>query len=203
MLVRDPKHGPACPEAKKAIVWLLALQKPDGSIHNSMLANYNTAIILSGLVAANDPALKGAIDKAVAYLKANQWSEDTADAAGQKLDANSPFYGGWGYGGTRGAPDLSNTAVVLDALKEAGVPQDDPAFQRAASSCRDSRTSPRPTPPPGPATMAVSSKPRPQRRGQLLCRRIHHPRGQAAPPLLWLDDLRGPEEHDPRGPHEG
>lgn len=131
VLVQDPRHGPNCPEAKKAIAWLLSLQKEDGSIHNGMLANYNTAIIVSGLAAVDDPALKGSIDKAVAYLKASQWTEGNAGPDGKGIDANSPFYGGWGYGGTRGRPDLSNTAVVLDALKDAGLKQDDPAIQKA------------------------------------------------------------------------
>ena len=41
-------------------------------------------------------------------------------------------YGGWGYGGTGGSrPDLSNTQMALDALKDAGLKPDDPAFQAA------------------------------------------------------------------------
>jgi squalene-hopene/tetraprenyl-beta-curcumene cyclase len=129
VLVQNPKHDPASGDVKRAVAYLLALQKPDGGIHNGMLANYNTAIIVSALTALHDPALKDPIDKAVAYLKATQaWEESSG---GEKVDATSPLYGGWGYGGGRGRPDLSNTAVVLDALKDAGLKEDDPAYQRA------------------------------------------------------------------------
>ena len=130
-LVQDPKTGADAEAAKKAVAFLLAAQQPDGGIYKGMLANYNTAISVSALAAVNDPKLKEPIAKAVAYLKANQFTDAVAGANGEKIDANHPAYGGWGYGGTQGRPDVSNAAIVVEALKDAGVPQDDPAYQAA------------------------------------------------------------------------
>ena len=47
---------------------------------------------------------------------------------------SSPWFGGWGYGGRSrgtGRPDLSNAQMALDALTDAGLKPDDPAFQAA------------------------------------------------------------------------
>src|SRR5687768_3127689 len=131
----DEKTGPKADFVKKGYAWLLAQQQPDGGIYKDGLANYTTAISVSALAAANDPAYKPAIDKAVGYLKSVQFTDKVAGPKGEKIDPNHPFYGGWGYGGGRspggGRPDLSNTNVVLDALKDAGLKSDDPAYREA------------------------------------------------------------------------
>lgn len=129
--------------------FLLSQQVGDGGIYKDLLANYNTAIAVSALAAANDPRYKEPIDRAVAYLKGLQWTPDTRPEypgkEGEKVpEANQgkqvvtgeddAFYGGWGYGGrSRGAgrPDLSNAQITIEALNEAGVKSDDPAMQRA------------------------------------------------------------------------
>jgi squalene-hopene/tetraprenyl-beta-curcumene cyclase len=59
------------------------------------------------------------------FLKTMQWDE--GEGKGQVSD----FYGGAGYGGRNSRPDLSNTAFMIEALRDTGLPQDDPAFQRA------------------------------------------------------------------------
>lgn len=115
---------------------LLSYQEPDGGIYKDAQTNYNTAISISALAAANRPRYKPNIDKAVAYLKGLQWtdiaaaSDDTTKYSGQK----DPWYGGWGYNGkthSRGRPDLSNTQMALEALHDAGVAPDDPAYKAA------------------------------------------------------------------------
>ncbi len=58
VLAQAPGVGPDSAPVKKAVVYLLSLQKPDGSIHRGMLANYNTAIIVSALAALKDPRSK-------------------------------------------------------------------------------------------------------------------------------------------------
>ena len=97
------------------------------------LPTYNTAICLSAI--AGGKGAEDARSRAVAFLKKLQFSEEAVKIAG--LDESpSPvakehsFYGGWGYG-RHGRPDLSNTQWVLESLNDAGVPKDDPAFQRA------------------------------------------------------------------------
>ena len=131
----DETVGPAADFVRKGYGRLLSEQQPDGGIYRDLLANYNTAIAVSALAASPDPAHKEAMRRAVAYLKDAQFSDAVAGPKGEKIDVNHPYYGGWGYGGTRGPgggrPDLSNTNVVLEALNEAGLKPDDPAYQRA------------------------------------------------------------------------
>ena len=139
--VQDDRYEPDTDFVKRGYDKLLSYQVDDGGIYKDTLANYNTAIALSSLAAAKDPAFQERIDKAVAYLKGLQWTEETKpehpdQAKRPPLVAGEadPFYGGWGYGGlSRGAgrPDLSNVQMTLEALKEAGLKEDDPAYQRA------------------------------------------------------------------------
>ncbi len=120
---------------KRGFDKLLSYQLEDGGIYKDALANYNTAIAISALSAANKPEFKDRIDKAVAYLKGLQWTDMMTSADGQKVSGeNDPWYGGWGYGGRgRGAgrPDLSNAQMALDALHDAGLKSDDPAYKAA------------------------------------------------------------------------
>ena len=135
--------------AKQGYRRLLSFQLEDGGIYRDLLANYNTAIAISALAAADEPAYRPAIDKAVAYLKDLQWTPETRPEypgkPGEKVpeanrgqqvvkDENDPFYGGWGYGHRShgaGRPDLSNAQIAIDGLHDADVGPDDPAMQRA------------------------------------------------------------------------
>jgi squalene-hopene/tetraprenyl-beta-curcumene cyclase len=119
---------------------LLSHQMEDGGIYKDTLANYNTAIALSALAAADNPAFKERIDRAVAYLKGLQWTDKThfehKDESKRPTvkDDKDVFFGGWGYGGLgRGParPDLSNAQMTIEALKDAGLKENDPAFQNA------------------------------------------------------------------------
>jgi squalene-hopene/tetraprenyl-beta-curcumene cyclase len=128
---------------------LLSYQLENGGIYKDLLANYNTAIALSALSAANEPRFKEPIDRAVAYLKGLQWTPDTKPEFVGKpddkfpeqhrgeafvKDESHPYYGGWGYGGRSrapGRPDLSNAQMTIEALHDAGVDKSDPAMQRA------------------------------------------------------------------------
>lgn len=100
--------------------------QPDGGIYvPGPNRNYPTAIGLLAFVAANkDGKYDDVIKRATEYLKTEQWDE------GEGIDATSPKYGGAGYG-KKSRPDLSNTAYFLEALESAGVPKEDPAYQRA------------------------------------------------------------------------
>jgi squalene-hopene/tetraprenyl-beta-curcumene cyclase len=112
---------------------LLSYQLENGGIYQDLLANYNTAIAVSALAAANDPAFKPRLDKAAAYLRGLQWSEVGAGPGpkGERVtDKSNVWYGGYGYS-RAGRPDLSNTQMTLDALHDAGLKPDDPAFKAA------------------------------------------------------------------------
>ena len=147
--VQDANHSSKTDFVARGFEKLLSFQATDGGIYKDLLANYNTAIALSTLVRANDPAFKPQIDAAVAYLKRLQWTGDTKPEylgkTGEKVPESNtgkqvvtgtddPFYGGWGYGGRSrggGRPDLSNTQLALEALHDAGVSKDDPVMQNA------------------------------------------------------------------------
>jgi squalene-hopene/tetraprenyl-beta-curcumene cyclase len=98
-----------------------------GDDAKATLINYTTSVNIMALSAAGrDDKYKTVIKNAAKYLRDYQWDE----SRGVKPD--SDFYGGAGYAGDKSRPDLSNTAFFLEALKEAGVSKDDPAFQKAA-----------------------------------------------------------------------
>ena len=146
--VQDDKYDPHTDFVAKGFTKLLGYQAEDGGIYKNLLASYNTAISVSTLQHADAEAYKPQIEKAVAYLKRLQWTEETkpeyvapaskpADAfTGKQVvqGSDDPFYGGWGYGGRSrggGRPDLSNTQFAIEALHDAAVPADDPAMKKA------------------------------------------------------------------------
>ncbi len=141
MGANDPADAEAIERGFEALV---AQQVDNGGIYDDLLANYNTAISVSALAYRRDQIGDGKydaeLDRALAYLRRLQWTPDTREdfaeeEVSQTVSGESdPFFGGWGYGGrSRGAgrPDLSNAQMALEALHEAGVPKDDPAYQRA------------------------------------------------------------------------
>ncbi len=112
---------------RRGIDYLLSFSKPSGGIHpdESPYANYETAISVMALAACNDDGrYDETLAKAEAFLKGLQWD------GGESIDPADPAYGGAGYG-SKQRPDLSNTAFLIEALRTAGVSEDDPAIQRA------------------------------------------------------------------------
>ncbi len=106
-----------------------------GNDSQAGLINYTTSINVMALTAAgHQDKYKTAVANAAKYLKSYQWDESRGK--GTETD----YYGGAGYAGDKSRPDLSNTAFFLEALKAAGVSQDDPAFKKAAvfvSKCQN------------------------------------------------------------------
>ena len=124
----DKAHGAKADFVKRGYDALLKNQQPDGGVYVDMLANYNTAIAVSALAAAvdADPAYKAKLDKAVAYLKGIQIKGDEKDPSHGGVS-----YGGKGRDGKPARADLSNTQMFIDALHDAGLKSDDPAFKEA------------------------------------------------------------------------
>lgn len=132
--VMDPRYNADTDFVKKGFERFIAQQQPDGGIYNGSVANYNTAIGVSTLAAANKAEYKPNIDKALAFLKGKQWNDSDSGADAPPAEGNNSFYGGWGYanqGQGKGRPDLSNSQMVIDALHDAGIPKDDPAYKAA------------------------------------------------------------------------
>jgi squalene-hopene/tetraprenyl-beta-curcumene cyclase len=123
------------PFVQKGYEKLLSYQLENGGIYKDLLANYNTSIALSALVAAKNPAYQPNIDRAVAYLKSLQWKQGKAPEGETTIEGEKDaWFGGWGYGGrSRGAgrPDLSNAQMAIEALRDAGLKSDDEAFKNA------------------------------------------------------------------------
>jgi squalene-hopene/tetraprenyl-beta-curcumene cyclase len=89
------------------------------------LLNYVTSVNVMALQAANrGDKYRKVIGDAAEFLKKLQFDE------GEGKTPKDDFYGGAGYD-SQSRPDLSNTQIFLDALRAAGVPQNDPAIQRS------------------------------------------------------------------------
>jgi squalene-hopene/tetraprenyl-beta-curcumene cyclase len=91
------------------------------------LHNYVTSVNIMALRAADPEGQKyqAVVQKAAAYLKKLQWSEE------QGKKPEDAIYGGAGYGGGS-RPDLSNTQFFLEAMRAAKVPASDPVYRKAA-----------------------------------------------------------------------
>lgn len=111
-------------DVSRALTYLRGLQKADGGIYVRDLPHYLTAVSSMALVAANRPEFAPAIDKARAFLL------ETLIDEGEGYTRRDKFYGGVGYGSDL-RPDLANLEYALRALKEAGVPSDHAAWDKA------------------------------------------------------------------------
>jgi squalene-hopene/tetraprenyl-beta-curcumene cyclase len=104
--------------------WLVSLQQEDGSIHGGRVQVYTTSAAIGALRAGGREQDLPVIARAVEYLQAVQCDD------GENYSESDKFYGGIGYGNDL-RPDLSNLQYALEAMHEAGVGPEDPAFQRA------------------------------------------------------------------------
>lgn len=109
---------------KSAAAYLAAQQQEDGAIHDPHAPkNYSTSLSVTALAKFDEKAYAPVIAKAVKWIKGIQANR----AAGFDPDKHYTF-GGFGYGSSS-RPDLSNTWIALNALKDAGVPKDDPVWK--------------------------------------------------------------------------
>lgn len=114
------------PVVTKALESLTKSVKKDGGIYEARLANYTTAVGVMALAEVNkDGKYDAVIKSAAGFLKKLQHD----DVANTELKFGGASYDGKGKG--KGAPDLSNTQMFIDALIAAGVSKDDPAIKNA------------------------------------------------------------------------
>jgi squalene-hopene/tetraprenyl-beta-curcumene cyclase len=124
-LLRSKKATPSEPIVAKGLAYLEGFISPKGGLAEGPNANYVTSIALMAFKEANTRGqYDSQIKAAQAFLKNLQWDE-TEDKG-----PNDPFYGGAGYGG-RSRPDLSNTSFFIEALRDTGLPADDPNLRKA------------------------------------------------------------------------
>jgi squalene-hopene/tetraprenyl-beta-curcumene cyclase len=115
------------PMVVKAIDYLLKTKRDNGGLYaeGSRHANYETCLAMMALSKANsDGKYSQLLEGAQKFVKGEQWDE------GEGINPKDPEFGGAGYG-SKSRPDLSNTAFFIEALRTTGVPESDPAIQRA------------------------------------------------------------------------
>jgi squalene-hopene/tetraprenyl-beta-curcumene cyclase len=130
-LLQSGKVGPDDPMVEKGLKYIESLINPRekhiaGRDPRVQLKNYVTCINVLALVSAKRDSYKAVIADAAKFLRTLQWDE------GEGKSKEDDVYGGAGYD-SKLRPDLSNTQFFLDALTAAGIPKDDPAFQKAAT----------------------------------------------------------------------
>jgi squalene-hopene/tetraprenyl-beta-curcumene cyclase len=137
-LLRSGQVTPSDPMITKAFKYLEGFIGPKGGLSEAPHANYATSIALVAFRQAN---VNGRYDRTIQagqdFLKQMQWDE------GEGKSREDAFYGGAGYGGSNSRPDLSNTAFFMEALRETGLPANDPALQKAlvfVSRCQNLRS---------------------------------------------------------------
>jgi squalene-hopene/tetraprenyl-beta-curcumene cyclase len=125
-VLRSGEVTPADPMVTRALAYLEGFIGAKGGLSEAPHANYSTSIALVAFQQAN---VKGRYDRVIKagqnFLKTMQWDE----SEGKTRD--DAFYGGAGYGGGNSRPDLSNTAFFMEALRDTGLPADDPNLQKA------------------------------------------------------------------------
>ncbi len=125
-LAQDKDHGPNHAAVRRGREFVLRFAQPDGGIYvpDEGQRNYHTSVALMALAAMKDPALTETIRKAQQFLRELQWDD------GEGHEASSTWFGGQGYGKHK-RPDLSNTQLMLEALRESGLAPDDPVYRKA------------------------------------------------------------------------
>jgi squalene-hopene/tetraprenyl-beta-curcumene cyclase len=125
-MLRSGRVTPDDPAVVKGLTYLERFLGPKGGLSEAPHSVYSTSVALMAFHEANkggryDRIIKGGQE----YLKATQWGESNGKG---KDDVQ---YGGLGYGGGNSRPDLSNTAFFIEALRDTGLPADDPALRKA------------------------------------------------------------------------
>lgn len=125
-LLRSKRVTPSDPSVTKGLAFLERFLGPKGGLSEAAHANYSTSIALMAFREANVGGRYDALIRdALAFVKTMQWDENEGKGR------DNAFYGGAGYGGSNSRPDLSNTAFFMEALRESGLPADDPALKKA------------------------------------------------------------------------
>ncbi len=125
-LAQEPEIGARHIAVRRGVEFVLKYQHEDGGIYSSegLLKNYESSVALSLFSVLKDDQYADAIGKLQAFLKGLQWDES------EEKSIDDPWYGGAGYG-RHGRPDLSNTQMMLEALRDSGLPPTDPTYKKA------------------------------------------------------------------------
>jgi squalene-hopene/tetraprenyl-beta-curcumene cyclase len=114
----------------KAAKYLVGQQHAEGRLKDAITdnpdyGNYCTSLAVTALSKFDKTQYEPQITKAVAWIKDQQCTKEK----GYDPKKHST-YGGFGYGSSS-RPDMSNTWIALDALKAAGITDNDPVWETA------------------------------------------------------------------------
>jgi squalene-hopene/tetraprenyl-beta-curcumene cyclase len=112
----------------KTLDEFVKMAKPDGGIYEKAIPHYITAVGVMALSAGGRPQDRPIIEKARVYLAEHLLDE------GEGIKKDDKWYGGMGYGGpgTGGRlADIISLEYALRAMKEANLPADNAAWERA------------------------------------------------------------------------
>ena len=125
-LIQEPTVGPDHPAVRRGVELVRKSVHDDGGVYSAegMLKNYESSVALSMFAALGKSRCAGDVAALQEFLKKNQWDE------GEGKSVDDPWYGGAGYG-RHERPDLSNTQMMLEALRDSGLPKDDPTYKKA------------------------------------------------------------------------
>jgi len=137
-LLEIPQQAQAAPQSKadRALAFIRSKTQPNGALGMADpgipdYPNYATALAVSAICRARRPGWEMQVKPMVAYLRAQQFTEQNG------WHPADPVYGAWGMGGGQRTPpdtghvDLSMTRYVIEALRDAGVPASDRIFEQA------------------------------------------------------------------------
>ncbi|MBQ9874063.1 MAG: terpene cyclase/mutase family protein [Thermoguttaceae bacterium] len=132
------------PILAKALAFLEKSVREDGGIYSEglHLSTYESCLGLVCFTLANRQAGDGRYDaiveKAEKFVRGSQYNKENG------VEKEDEYFGGVGYGkGAMTRPDLSNTQFFVEALREIGAGEDDPAIQDAltfVSRCQNFET---------------------------------------------------------------
>ena len=143
------------PLVAKSLKYLKGFVREDGGIYaeGSLYRNYETCM---SLMCFNEAEKQRSGQYGKMLKRAENFVKGIQNDESEGLDKSDPAYGGTGYGKHK-RPDLSNTGIFIDTLKELGRGQDDEALRRATvwhtRHPRRSWPSRRRQPPPDPGTL--------------------------------------------------
>jgi squalene-hopene/tetraprenyl-beta-curcumene cyclase len=134
-MLLDPRIDSSDASVKQGLDYILSFAKDDGSIHDGILPTYNTSICVSALSRARTHRADSTLASGIAFLRTVQYHNDhsggiEAPDFTEPIPESHPYFGGVGYG-RHGRPDMSNMSFFLQAMHDAEVSTEDPAFKRA------------------------------------------------------------------------
>ncbi|MCY2927749.1 MAG: hypothetical protein NT031_20380 [Planctomycetota bacterium] len=131
-LLQAPGADVKSPALQNGIKALLSFRQKDGGIYTPAegMFNYHNSIAIMALstVVKFDPQYKPVLDEAVKYNRSLVIRAGDSSPKGEKIIKGEGDEGGVNYG-KKGRADLSNAAMWVEAMHQAGVASDDADLQ--------------------------------------------------------------------------